>query len=495
MTPTKPAVINPLRLRFFVATLFLLGGISPSVSAEASGKPNIILIFTDDQGWLDLGRTSDFYETPNIDALARKGMVFTDAYASAANCAPSRASLISGQYGARHHIFTVGRTDRGPKELMRVMPVPNATGLSAAQVTMAEALKAAGYATGTFGKWHLDGPAGAQASAQGFDTEFNSYHLKPQDRSQESSADPKGMFSLTAAAGKFIEENMTKPFLVYLAHHAAHGALESRPETRRRFMAKNPGRLHRDALYAACLYDLDEAIGQLLRQLDELKLSDNTLVVFTSDNGGVQWSPQDPLRGFKGEFYEGGIRVPMVVRWPGRIAPGTTCEVPVSNVDFYPTFLAAAGMPVPQGKVLDGESLLPLFEGRDRLQRDAVFWHFPGYLDILLPGTRDPVFRTRPVSVVRKGDWKLHLYLEEWLLDGGREKIAVNRSVELYNLTDDLREQNDLAQINPTKRDELLGDLLRWFERTGAPLPTKANPQYAPPRAKEGSGRKSQVGS
>jgi arylsulfatase A-like enzyme len=178
----------------------------------------------------------------------------------------------------------------------------------------------------------------------------------------------------------------------------------------------------------------------------------------------------------------------MIVRWPGVTAPGSKCDVPVSNVDFYPTFLAVAGAPAP-ASVLDGESLLPLFRGETKLQRPALFWHFPGYLDNPVLRGRDPVFRTRPVSVIRKGDWKLHLYHEEWQLDGGREKLATNRATELYHLASDAGERTDLSTTNPAKRDELLDNLLAWMKSTGAVLPTQPNAKYDP-TAKAGGGKK-----
>jgi len=460
--------------------LAVAGVLCNAASASAADKkPNIVFIFADDLGWKDVAyQGSDFCETPNLDALAKQGMVFSNAYASAGNCAPSRACLLSGQYTPRHHVFAVGDTNRGPKNLMRMIPIPNKSGLPPEQVTMAEALKAAGYVTGMFGKWHLGGKDGATPKAQGFDVFFDS-RPNPNAKRDEP-ADPKGAYSLTKAACEFIEANKTQPFFVYLPHHAIHSALEARPETLKRFQAKKPGMQHKNALYAACLYDLDDAVGVLLKKLDELKLADNTLVIFTSDNGGTQQSSQEPLRGNKGCYYEGGIREPFIARWPGVIKPGSTCDIPVINVDLYPTFLAAAGAEVPRGKVLDGESLVPLFRGEKKLKREAIFWHFPGYLDNPVIRGRDPVLRTRPVSVIRKGDWKLHLYLEEWQLDGGKDKLATNKAVELYNLTDDIGERKDLANTNTAKRDELLGDLLKWHEATKAPLPTEKNPDYKP---------------
>lgn len=438
----------------------------------AAGQPNIVLIFADDLGWKDVGyQGSDFYETPNIDRLAKSGMVFTQAYAGAGNCAPSRAVLLSGQYGPRHGVYAVGSTERGPKDLMRMIPIPNKSGLAEANVTMADALKAAGYATGLFGKWHLGGTEGAEPARQGFDTFFNS---RPNPNlKRDEPEDPKGIYSLTRAAVKFIEKNKDRPFFAYVAHHAIHTDLEARPASLGKFKAKKPGTQHKNALYAACLYDLDDGVGLMLAKLKELGLDKNTLVIFMSDNGGTQQSSQEPLRGSKGGYYEGGIREPFIAYWPGVIKPGSHSDVPIHNVDLFPTFLAVAGAAAPKDKQLDGESLLPLFKQSGSLKRQAIFWHFPGYLDAPVIRGRDPIFRTRPVSVIRKGDWKLHLYHEEWLLDGGREKIATNNAVELYNIAADIGERNNLVNVNKAKRDELLDDLLKWFKAVNAPLPTQ----------------------
>ncbi len=274
------------------------------------------------------------------------------------------------------------------------------------------------------------------------------------------------VFNHAYAAAAFMEKNRDRPFFAFVSHHAIHSALEARPASLAKFQAKTsaaPGQ--KNALYAACLYDLDE----------------NTLVIFTSDNGGTGQSSQEPLRGNKGCYYDGGIREPFIATWPGRIAPGMQTDVPIINVDLYPTFLAVAGAAAPAGKILDGESLLPLFTRPSAaLARPAIFWRFPGYLDDPVTRGRDPVFRTRPVTVMRAGDWKLHLYHEEWQLDGGREKLATNRAVELYNLAVDPGERTDLSVSNPKKRDELLDELLAWIDRTGAKLPTVPTPAYLP---------------
>ena len=465
--------------------LLLLAAVAAGLTTAAARPPNIVLIFADDLGWKDVGyQGNDFHETPNIDRLASQGMVFSAAYAGAGNCAPSRACLLSGNYTPRHHVYAVQSTDRGPKEFQRLVPIPNRSGLAKDNVTMADALKAAGYATGIFGKWHLDGPEGAEPREQGFDTVDQSHHTWG-DAEAKDAANPKGIFSLTKGACAFMEKNRDRPFFVYLPHYAIHTALEAKPETLEKFKRKKPGVQHSNALYAACLNDLDTGIGILLANLAELGLERDTLVVFTSDNGGTQASSQEPLRGNKGGYYEGGIREPFIARWPGVIRPGSRSDTPVINLDLYPTFLAAAGATVPAGKVLDGESLLPLFRGDGALKRRAIFWHFPGYLNQPVIRGRDidvrDGFRSRPVTVMNEGGWKLHLFHEEWQLDGGRARIDTNRAVELYDLNTDLGERNDLARSNPAKRDEMLDRLLAWMKDTGALVPSERNPQYTPP--------------
>ena len=466
-------------------------------AATAPARPNIVFIFADDLGWKDVGyQGSDFYETPNIDALAKSGMVFSNAYAAAANCAPSRACLMSGQYTPRHGVYAVGDTERGPKNQMRLVPIANRNGLPAINATMAEALKDQGYATGMFGKWHLDGQDGAPPDKQGFDTYYDSVgagisQSEIHGNKSGPSDDPKGVFTLTHLAGEWMEKNKNRPFFCYLSHHAIHVPLQERNESLQRFKAKQKGPQQGNAKYAAMIYDFDESVGQLVKKLKDLGLERNTLLVFTSDNGASQNSSQEPLRGSKGGYYEGGIREPMIVRWPGVIADGTRCDVPVSNIDFYPTFLDVAKGKAQAGKITDGESLLPLFGGATQLNRRSIFWHFPGYLNKSVNRGRDPLFRTRPVSVIRKGDWKLLLYHEEWQLDGGRAKLATNHAVELYNLANDIGERTDLSNQNTPKRDELLNDLLKWFADVKAPLPTQANSNYDPTaRPKKGRGNK-----
>jgi arylsulfatase A-like enzyme len=415
-------------------------------------------------------------ETPRIDAFAETGMIFTDGYAPAANCQPSRACLLAGQYTPRHDVYAVKSTKRGNKKLMRLEPVPNKSGIPEEDLSIADALKLAGYRTGIFGKWHSGPPDGCHPLKQGFDVYVDSsMGGNPNLSTGEIQEDPIGIFSMTQSVQEFMQDSVAQqqPFFAFMSHHAIHTALEGRKETVEYFQNKATTKQERElAVYAACTKDLDTGVGMLLDTLDALGIADNTLVVFTSDNGSINASSQEPLRGNKGAYYEGGIREPFILRWPGLTKPGSKNGTPVSNIDLFPTFADAAGAKIPGDKILDGETLRPLCTGGE-LERSAMFWHFPGYLDRPVIRGRDPLFRTRPVSVIRKGDWKLHLYHEEWLLDGGREKLATNRAVELYNLKTDIGERVDLNHENTAKRDELLNDLLAWFESTDAKLAAK----------------------
>ena len=465
--------MNPKSILHFITALLFFAPLS------ASEKPNILFIFADDLGWKDVGyQGAGFFETPRIDALAKSGMIFSNGYAPAANCQPSRACLISGQYTPRHDVYAVGSTERGEKAHMRLVPVPNKSGISAKELSMADALKSAGYATGIFGKWHLGGSDGCNPREQGFDVYYDSAKGdNPNGSKGKIQEDPKGIFSMSKQAEKFMEENAKakKPFFLFISHHAIHTALQAKKETLAHFEAKVATGAKGDPLYAACAKDLDTGVGLLLDKLDELGITENTLVVLTSDNGGTNESPQEPLRGNKGCYYEGGIREPFIVRWPGVTKPGSVNATPVINIDLFPTFADAAGAKIPADKIIDGESLRAPCRG-EKLKRESIFWHFPGYLDRPVIRGRDldvrTGFRTRPVSVIRKGEWKLHLFHEEWLLDGGREKLATNNAVELYHLSEDIGEHKNLANTNTSKRDELLDDLLGWLMSTNAKLPT-----------------------
>lgn len=457
-----------LIIKLFILSLFLSAQ-SNSTKAQAK-KPNIVLIFIDDMGWKDAGFSgSDFYQTPNINALAKQGMIFTNAYASAGNCAPSRACLISGQYTPRHGIYAVGSTLRGPENKMRLKPIANTEDLQPSVYTISEALRDAGYKTAIFGKWHLGKEEKVLPGNQGFDVDdtFN----PPSEEDFKSTKDPKGIYRITAGATKFMEENRDRPFFLYIAHHATHMAIQANDDMYAKFKGK-AGQYQKHERYAAMNAQMDDGVGLVLKKIKDLGIENNTLIIFTSDNGGLPQSPQDPLRGFKGMYYEGGIRVPFIAKWPQVIKPGTINHTPVINVDLFPTFLEAAATPKASDKILDGESLVKLFKGGNTMNRETIFWHFPGYLNSADPGSRDQDFRTRPVTAIRKGDWKLLLYHEEWKLDGGKN------SVELYNLKDDLGEKRNLSNLNPLKREELLQDLFKKIKETGATIPDQKNPLY-----------------
>lgn len=456
--------------RFFlhILSFMLYLNVSAQVAGLGAKKPNILLIFADDLGYMDCGFTgSKIMETPNIDALSKKGMVFNNAYAGAGNCAPSRAALVSGKYSPRTGIYAVGSTTRGPVDLMKLVPVRNNTALDPSFNTIAEALKAKGYATAIFGKWHLGNTSDTQPQAQGFDQ----YVEGPKEHSVRGSneaADPKGVHFLAREAIKFMQGSKDKPFFAYLAHNAIHSKLEARSESIERFRKK--GLSDKMAVYAGCTYDFDASVGEVIDFLKKSGLEKNTLVIFTSDNGATQQSSQEPLRGNKGSYYEGGIREPFIAYWPGHIKSGAINSTPIINLDLYPTFMSLSGDTKFKS---DGENLVPLLLGKKKQTvRKSIYWYFPGYLDNPVIRGRDKVFRTRPVAVVRKGDFKLHLYLEEWLLKG-TEKVKKNNSVELYNIRKDEGEHVDLANSNAVKRDELLADLLSWMKKTKTPLPTK----------------------
>ena len=445
-------------------------------------RPNIVLILMDDLGWKDVSYMgSEYYETPNIDRLAKNGMIFSQAYASAANCAPSRACLLSGQYTPRHGVYTVGVSDRGESKDRRLIPVKNSLSISLDKITIAEALKPAGYTCAAIGKWHV----GNKPLQQGFDVGFDRQDL----------GYPEGHFRddgeyltdrLTDESVKFIRENNPaktgKPFFLSLSHHAVHTPIQAKPEKIQKYKGKPGQGCHKDPVYAAMVESMDESVGKINKVLEEEGIANSTLVLFTSDNGG--FGPKTcmkPLRGGKGMYYEGGIREPMFVYWPGHVKPGTSTDVPVVNTDFYPTLLELAGVEPSKDYTLDGKSFLSTLNGEKNLIHDKIFWHSPIYLESyngLKNESRDTIFRTRPVSVIRKGDWKLLLFHEEWMLDGGRAKIQTNNSVELYNLANDIGESKNLCNSNPLKRDELLDDLLNWLASMQAPMARTINPEY-----------------
>ena len=449
------------------AASFLASGCSRGAGAGAnagrrSRKPNFVFILIDDLGWKDLGfMGSRYYETPRIDKLAAEGVVFTSAYSNAPNCAPTRACLMSGQYGPRHGVYTVGTPQRGPSQRRKLIPTPNTTELATKHVTLAEALKSAGYTCACLGKWHLGSKAPFRPQDRGFDVTY--------ERHGRGHFTADGQYltdRLTDEAVEFIKANRDKPFFVYLSHHAVHTPIQAKPELVAKYEKKPPVGGHNHPAYAAMIESVDQSVGRVLDKLDELNLSDDTVVFFFSDNGGhANFTSIEPLRGSKGTLYEGGIRVPAIIRAPDARASGRRCDVPIIGLDFYPTMLALAGVPQPGGHILDGESIVPLLSGTGTLARDAIFWHFPAYLEPYNDGQWP--WRTTPAGAMRQGDWKLIEFFE-------------GRRVELYNLRDDIGETKDLAARLPEKAKEMRARLSDWRDKVKAPVPTRLNPEFNP---------------
>lgn len=457
---------------------------------RSTKRPNIIFIMIDDMGWRDVGfMGSEYYETPNIDKLAAEGVVFTNGYANAANCAPTRACFLTGQYGPRHGVYTVNNSDRGSSSDRRLIPIANDKTLDSHHITIAEALGPAGYTTASMGKWHMGTDPELGPIGQGFDVNVGGFqagsppggYFSPY-KNPELPDGPDGEYltdRLTDEALEFIDANKNNPFFLYMTHYTVHTPIQAKADLIAKYQDKPPSNGQDNPKYAAMIGSLDQGIGRMMDKLDELKLTDNTVVFFFSDNGGYAGATSNqPLRGFKGTFYEGGIREPMFVKWPGVTRAGSTCDTPVISTDFFPTMLEIAGARKPQGKILDGESIVSLLKGGASLNREAIFWHFPAYLQGSVTGARDSKFRTRPVGVVRKGKWKLIQFFEEWVLDGGWGTIDTNNAIELYDLENDISETNNLANANKTKRDQLLNLLIDWQNSVAAPIPSKANPDY-----------------
>ncbi|HIJ53309.1 MAG TPA: sulfatase [Planctomycetes bacterium] len=459
-----------------------LGALSISASCVGSSekrtakrRPNVVFIFIDDLGWRDLSCFgSRYYETPNIDKLAGEGMVFTSAYSNAPNCAPTRACLMSGQYSPRHGVYTVGSPERGKTRLRKLIPIPNKTNLDSKIVTIPEALKSAGYTSACIGKWHLGDKGPFRPEDRGFDVVFR------RTRRSHFMADGEYLTDrLTNESLKFIERNRDRPFFLYLAHHTVHTPIQAKKDIIEKYKKKKPSGEHNNPTYAAMIESMDQSVGTVCDKLDELGLRDNTLVFFFSDNGGyANATSMTPLRGSKGMLYEGGIRVPMIARWQGKIKAGSSCDVPVIGIDFYPTFLKMAGAPKPSGHLLDGQSIVPLLTQGGGLKRKAIFWHFPAYLEPY--NKKQGPWRTTPAGAVRQGNWKLIEFFE----DG---------KIELYNLKDDIGEKNDLANAMPAKAKELHTLLIEWRKSVNAPVPTEKNPKYDPAARLEKKSSKSKT--
>jgi arylsulfatase A-like enzyme len=410
-----------------------------------------VLVFADDLGINDLhcyGRQD--HNTPQLDRLAREGMRFTCACTAQPICSPSRASVMTGKCPARLHLtnYLPGRADAPSQKLLQ--PVIEGQ-LPLEEVTIAELLREAGYATGLFGKWHL-GNAGFSPREQGFDVVVS----PPANTTPSETEGGKGEYAITSAAEKFIEDHKDRPFFCYVPHNCPHIPLGAKPE----LVEKNKNAFH--PVYAAMIETLDDAVGRLMRKVESLGLTDRTIFIFTSDNGGLHVlefpgtpaTHNTPYRAGKGYLYEGGLREPLIVRWPGRVSPGSECHAPVVLTDLVPTLLAAAGVDAAKAVgPLDAVDITPLLTGGEMPER-TLCWHFPNYTNQ----------GSRPAGAIRAGNWKL---IEHF--DSGK--------VELYDLAQDVGEQNDLAAAELVRVAELQRKLAAWRTSVGAQVPA-SNPEF-----------------
>ncbi len=476
-------------MRIFLSfSLLFIFGISIQ-SCQKVDKPNIIFILADDLGWADLpcyGNT--FNEAPNLDQLAAEGIRFSNAYAACPVCSPTRASIQSGQYPARVGVIDFISGHWRPYEEV-VVPKNRTQYLPTEIITIAEKLKNAGYSTGYFGKWHLGYDEGQMPADQGYDKShvysgggyYNPKFKPPLE------PDIGGRLSkvLTDQSLEFIEENKDSPFFLFLAHYDVHVQLDADKDLIEKYLQKDKkDNYPSNAVYAAMIEHLDQSVGRIIQKLKETELDVNTLIVFYSDNGGLISrfdkipllaqnslgfyanspmkyiaSSNAPLRAEKGTVYEGGIREPLIVRWPGKIKQGTICDGLVTSVDFYPTFLELAGVNRPNTQVLDGRSIVPEILNKKYEDDRPIYWHYPVY------------HHGVPMGAIRKGKWKLIENL-------------VNGELNLYNLNEDIGETVDLKSDYPDKMKELHTLLSNWQNEVGAEFPVP-NPDFQPDRRKE----------
>ena len=481
-----------MKRRTFLRTLSLSAAAVALPRSRLSGaprkdRPNVVLVLIDDMGWTDAAcYGSRYYETPNIDRLAEAGMKFTNGYAACAVCSPTRAAVMTGRYPARLGVtdwirsrFQGGKIPADKKNPSgyaggrnhKVLCPRNALWMELDEITIAEALKPAGYTSCHIGKWHL-GPDDQYPDRQGFDyniggcdygqppSYFDPYKNPRQGQIPTIKPRKEGEYLTDREADEavtFIKKHHKKPFFLYMAHYAVHTPLQARKDLVAKYKAKTPTN-QKNPTYAAMVHSVDDALGRIMATLDECGVAGNTLVIFTSDNGGLLGPTNNaPLRAGKGHPYEGGIREPLIVRWPRAVKPGTTCHVPVTSVDYFPTVCEAAGVPLPKDRPIDGESIMPLLAQTGTLKRDAIFWHFPHYRGGIVP-----------YSIIRAGDWKL---LKRY--DG--------KTWELFNLKDDLSETTDLADKHPDVVRRLDARLVAHLKTIGAKMP-KPNPDYQPKR-------------
>lgn len=465
-------------------------GVTPS---KPVNRPNFVFILVDDLGRMDIGvEGSTFYETPNIDKLAKDGMRFTDGYATCQVCSPSRASIMTGKYTPRHGItdWIGAATGLRWRRNDRILPSEYARNLSHDDTTLAEAMKQGGYKTFFAGKWHL-GTTGSHPEDHGFDINKGGWdvggprggYFSPykNPKLKDGPAGESLPMRLAQETCDFIEANSKDNFLAYLSFYSVHGPIQTNQklwskyrqkasksglaEKRFIFDRRLPVRQVQDnPVYAGMMETLDDAVGMLLDKLEQLGLDDNTVVIFTSDNGGVSsgdgWSTSLlPYRGGKGRQWEGGIRVPFYIKAPGVTKPGSVSDTPVISTDFYPTILQLANLPLNKSQHVDGVSLVDLLKGQKIADRD-LFWHYPHY------GNQGG----EPVAIIRSGNYKLIRYYED------------DRN-ELYDLSKDIGEQTDLAKSQPQITKKLRSKLDSWLNQTGAAIPLQ-DKRYDPAKKK-----------
>ncbi len=459
---------------------------APAVADQT--RPNVVLILVDDMGWMDLScQGSDYFRTPHIDDLARRGVRFTDAYAACAVCSPTRAAMMTGRWPGRVGVTDwirarfqrggIGTPEVNPTEYVggknrKLLCPPNPYWMEHKETTLAELLQGNGYASCFIGKWHLGDPDWYPTS-QGFDINiagcdigqppsyFDPYTNPKYSLDGQMAPRKEGEF-LTHREGdeasRFIREQTDKqggnPFFLYYCPYAVHTPIQAIEEVAAKYEREGKSKIN--AKYAAMVESVDDAVGMIVDALKETGADSNTLIVFTSDNGGLK-GPTDntPLRSGKGYAYEGGIRVPSIVCWPGVVPQGVESSLPISSVDYLPTICEATGTSLPQDLVVDGKSLMPHLKsgGTTSPQREAIYWHFPHYRHE--PG---------PYSIVRAGDWKLIRWYEG--------------QVELYNLKDDLGETKNVVREQSDKASELDAMLSKELNRIGAKMP-RPNPDFA----------------
>ncbi|MDZ7332731.1 MAG: sulfatase [candidate division KSB1 bacterium] len=437
-------------------------------STSQNKRWNIVFILSDDHGWNQVGyHGSEFYETPNIDRLAAEGMQFTEAYAAAPVCSPTRAAIMTGKYPARLHLTDY--IPGSPYPYAKAKTPQQVPCLPLEEVTIAEVLKDNGYITGHFGKWHLSTDYNYQPGrpfdpgSQGFDVVLT--NVKPEENA-DPEKDAHHVVEITTHAIKFIEENKDRPFFCYVAHHVPHRPIMEQASLIAKYRAKPGADLpQNNPIMGAMIERMDWGIGQILNKLDELKLTDKTIVVFVSDNGGLaQLQSQYPLRMGKATIFDGGLRVPMVIRWPGVVQPGSKCTTPVISIDFFPTLLEAVGIQH-QVKDIDGISLVPALRGTGDIKRDAIYFHYPHYHHQ----------GYKPAGAVRAGDYKLIEWYEATLWDEENQ-------VSLYNVREDMGETRDLAKEMPELAAKLREQLRQWRKAVAAQEMTR-NPNYDPDKA------------